>query len=329
MAEISVVIPVYNAKKYLKECLDSILFQTFGDFEVICIDDGSSDASADILKEYAAKDGRITVTKQPNRGVANARNAGLEKASGRFIIFLDADDFFERNMLFLLRKKALETNADIVLFNAVTYDDISKKVTGFMGIKRITENNVITLQKRKLNSNDTFDVFLDTNSYTWNKFYKLSFIKERKIRFQNISSFNDVCFTFLALGLAEIIAFVDKAFIYYRVNNPASISRVCKSKFCENIFKSFQALEDELRGNGVFSGYEDSFYRKFTEHLGYLYNVAEDKKTFLASCYEKVPSKYLETPDIRSFFQKIFSVRNHFIYKVITIFGIRIKLIRG
>ena len=101
MPKISLVIPVYNTEKYLEQCLDSVLAQTFTDFEVICVDDGSTDKSIKILSEYQKKDSRIKVVFEAHKGVGNARNVGLKMATGDFIQFLDSDDFFEPIMLFI------------------------------------------------------------------------------------------------------------------------------------------------------------------------------------------------------------------------------------
>lgn len=109
---VSILIPAYNAEKTIHRCLDSVLGQTISDMEIIVVNDGSKDATLQILHEYAAKDSRIVIEDQPNSGVASARNAGLQKATGEFILYVDADDWVEPNML--ERMLALADNADIV-----------------------------------------------------------------------------------------------------------------------------------------------------------------------------------------------------------------------
>lgn len=105
----SIVIPVYNVEPYLRECLDSVLQQTYSDWEAVCVDDGSTDGSAAILAEYAAHDNRIKVITQPNGGLSAARNTGLEHATGDYILFLDSDDWLEQNTL-EITNKALPTS---------------------------------------------------------------------------------------------------------------------------------------------------------------------------------------------------------------------------
>ena len=115
--KLAILIPVYNAEKYLRECLDSVLAQTFPDWEAICVDDGSTDGSGAILDEYAAKDGRFRVIHQKNAGVSAARNAALDVAKGEWVCFVDADDVIDRDWLramMLGRKSNLQK--DIVVF---------------------------------------------------------------------------------------------------------------------------------------------------------------------------------------------------------------------
>jgi len=129
MPAISVQVPVYNAEKYLAECLDSILLQTFTDFQVICVDDGSSDASVAILNEYAKKDCRVLVFQHgTNRGTLQARKTIFEKAEGKYMVFVDADDIAKPNMFEELYTKAVDTDADLVQCGADIYDP-DKKLT--------------------------------------------------------------------------------------------------------------------------------------------------------------------------------------------------------
>ncbi len=113
---ISVVVPVYNVAKYLRRCIDSVLAQTCGDWELVCVNDGSTDGSLDILNEYAARDGRIRIISKQNAGVSAARNDGIAAARGEYVLFLDSDDFIHPQTLEITRRIAQETNADIVSF---------------------------------------------------------------------------------------------------------------------------------------------------------------------------------------------------------------------
>ena len=121
MPAISVIIPVYNVEKYLRRCLDSVLNQTFSDWEAICVNDGSPDGCAAILSEYAARDARFKIVNKPNGGLSDARNAGMAVATGDYILYLDSDDFIHPQTMEITYALARRDNSDIVSF---TYDRI-------------------------------------------------------------------------------------------------------------------------------------------------------------------------------------------------------------
>ncbi len=124
MPKISVIVPVYNVEKYLARCLNSVLAQTFADFEVICMNDGSQDKSADILNEFAQKDARVTVLSQENQGLSAARNHALQKARGDYVFFLDSDDAIEPQTLEIVYQTALKYGADLVCFDYAKSDGV-------------------------------------------------------------------------------------------------------------------------------------------------------------------------------------------------------------
>lgn len=127
MPDVSVIIPVYNSNRYLKECLDSIVNQTLSNIEIICVDDGSTDGSLDILHEYAAKDNRFVVLEQKNSGAGVARNLGMSIARGRYLSFLDSDDFFSLTLFEETVLRADTTNADIVVYRFVKFNQKNKE----------------------------------------------------------------------------------------------------------------------------------------------------------------------------------------------------------
>ncbi len=127
-ALISVIIPVYNVEAYLQECVESVLKQTYQNFEIILVDDGSTDSSGDICDEYAGNDERICVIHQKNSGPSKTRNTGLENANGKYIYFLDSDDYIESNALELLVDTAESNNADLVFFGAHSFSDNGSEI---------------------------------------------------------------------------------------------------------------------------------------------------------------------------------------------------------
>ena len=121
MPAISIIIPVYNVEKYLRRCLDSVLNQTFTDWQAICVNDGSPDGSGEILAEYAARDSRFIIVNKENGGLSDARNAGLPHATGEYIMYLDSDDFIHPQTMEIAYHMARRDNSDIVSF---TYDRV-------------------------------------------------------------------------------------------------------------------------------------------------------------------------------------------------------------
>ena len=121
MTKVSIIIPVYNAEKYLGKCLESLLSQTLQEMEIICVDDGSSDSSPEILKRFQERDGRVRILTQENQYAGAARNNGMKEAQGEYLLFLDADDFFENTLLEKVYNQGKKMEADIVLFGAKQY----------------------------------------------------------------------------------------------------------------------------------------------------------------------------------------------------------------
>ena len=190
--KVSIVIPVYNAEKYLKQCLNSIISQTYHNIEIICIDDGSNDNSLNILKRYAEDDNRFIVLKQQNQGAAVARNEGIKRAAGKYIIFLDSDDYFSIDLIDKNLNKAEKFNTDITIFKAVTFESETGKT-------RILNDEI---DKFKAYFNKTFSITdIPNNIFNsfllvpWNKFYRTDFIKKNGLYFQNIKRSNDIYFT--------------------------------------------------------------------------------------------------------------------------------------
>lgn len=239
--KVSVIVSVYNVEQYLKECLDSIVNQTLKEIEIICIDDGSTDSSLEILKEYAKHDNRITILKQQNLRAGIARNAGLSVAKGEYLSFLDSDDFFELNMHESMYNKAKENDVDIVMCNAYRYDDTSKQIKMKFGIY---ENNIPSsdLFNSDLLGKNWCNISIPT---AWNKLYKRIFIIKNKIYFQNLSSCNDVGFDYSALSVANKITFLKDCFVYYRMFTKVQTSHNRGAKAI-NIFNAYYFIKNYL-----------------------------------------------------------------------------------
>ena len=215
--KISIVIPVYNAAKYLHKSLDSVVKQTLKEIEIICIDDCSTDESFSILQEYAAKDDRFVVSRNgKNQGQANVRNKGLEIAQGEFIMFLDNDDWLELNACELCYNQITKNNNDVVIF---TYNKYYEKY----GVLNTVQK---TLKPYKAVENDSAIVLSDLDDhfivscYIWTLIYRKSFLAKNNIRFnQDYEPFEDQPFFIQTFIQANSISVIYKALYNYRIRN--------------------------------------------------------------------------------------------------------------
>lgn len=183
----STIIPVYNVEKFLRESLDSIVAQTFKDFEVICVNDGSSDNSLDILEEYAKNDSRFKIISQENQGQGIARNKAIDIAQGRYLLFVDPDDWIETNALEQIWNKAEATDANIVQFNYVIYNDLTKKRKQRIIHKLAQKKYAYNLKKKGFFNWHIFKkgMFRDFGLAIWNRAYRTDFIKMNDVLYKN------------------------------------------------------------------------------------------------------------------------------------------------
>lgn len=255
--KVSVIIPVYNVEDYLKDCLNSLLSQTLQEFEVICVDDGSTDMSLDILHEYKEKDSRMIVLHQQNQFAGVARNKAIDIARGEYLLFLDADDFFEKDMLEKIYLRGQETKAQIVLFGARQYHQQTRE---YIEVSTY-------LRREKLEGKDVFnrhdfpdDILCLTSPAPWTKAFSKDFVINEHLRFQSIPNTNDAFFTITAMAIAERITWIDADFVNYRVglkNNTQS--RKEKHPCC--FIDAYKAIYDELKTRGIYTEVERCFVR--------------------------------------------------------------------
>lgn len=218
--KVSVIIPVYNADRYLELCMDSVLNQTLKDIEIICVDDGSTDKSLFILKKFQQIDSRLKIINQDNLYAGTARNNGMKVANGKYLAFLDADDMFELTMLEQAYKQAEKVNADIVVFGGSVFEGDLSKAHYYPALLRtdMLPNNEV------IETNEGFEyLFNFTTPAPWNKLFKRSFIQKKGLFFQEHKRINDAYFVVVSLALANRIGIVNKNLLYYRTNNNCSL----------------------------------------------------------------------------------------------------------
>lgn len=228
--KVSVVIPVYNVEEFLNNTLSDITGQTLKEIEIICVDDGSTDTSCKIIEEWQKRDSRIQLIKQKNQYAGVARNNGLKQAHGKYVVFWDADDLFERNALEVMYTQAEQERSDICICEARKYDNAKEK---YIPSDAYLKENLLP-EKQTFNKFDVPDyIFNLTNNVPWNKLYLREFILKNKLEYQAIKQANDTYFTIMALFLAERITYVKDVLIAYRVNNQESLSgKASDTVFC-------------------------------------------------------------------------------------------------
>ena len=241
-AVISIVIPVYNAEKYLSQCIESILSQTYQNIEVILVDDGSPDSSGIICDNYAKSDSRIVVIHNSNGGVSSARNSGLDKATGDYVTFVDSDDFIDANYIFALYENAIINGSDLSFCKFAKYTDgkISHQKENLPSVVNLESNeSKIDFSKRFFNSKEYI------YSSSCRILYKRSVVQN--IRFnKKIRIGEDWMFLLNAIFKSSKISCINDVLYFYRTN-PSSATQIYLKKYLDNLINVHYEL-DKLFG---------------------------------------------------------------------------------
>ena len=257
--KVSVIIPFHNKKKYINECIETIINQTLKEIEIICIDNGSTDDSLDVLKKYAEVDERITVIKQNIQNCGNAKNIGLSFAKGNYLSFLDSDYSFDLNMLEEMYEELIKQQVDIIIcpFKIFNVDDgIFKKPTVIETLRFdfLPKNNFFSINDISKN------IFQFCSEWTLDKMFRTSFIKSNKIQFLNIEKFNDYHFTFLALCSAKSIIATKKIILIKKVE-PILSKSIDPNIISSCLITSVNNLKANLKRTGFFFLVKESFWK--------------------------------------------------------------------
>jgi glycosyltransferase involved in cell wall biosynthesis len=228
--KVSIVVPVYNVEKYLCKCLDSILNQTLKEIEIIIINDGSTDNSLKIIKEYGDKDVRIKIIDKKNEGYGKTVNKGLDIACGEYIGIIESDDWIEPDMFEKLYNTAKLHNVDIVKSAYYEYYSETSKCKNKVALWAIPSSDDLNKIVCPL---DRYNVFF-RGQQVWTYIYKRVFLNENKIRFLETlgASYQDISFNFKVLALAKSAYFLKDAFVHYLLDNMNSSINSNEKVFC-------------------------------------------------------------------------------------------------
>lgn len=245
--KVSVIIPVYNAGKYLAECLDSVVGQTLKEIEIICIDDGSEDSSLEVLREYAGKDDRISVYTQRNFGLAETRNRGLKKARGEYVEFLDSDDWLENETAEKLYEACEKNRLDILIFNGETVyenDNARKEHPEFQDYYHRTGK-----YPEKCAGSKMLEKMRTAREYRTSavmQIFKRSFLEDHELSFCSGILHEDNDFTFRASLLAENAGYLPKSFYKRRVHDDSIMTDAAVGLGMKHVYGYFRALLNML-----------------------------------------------------------------------------------
>ncbi len=270
--KVSVVMPIYNACKYIRPALDSICAQTLAEIEIICVDDGSTDTSLDMVKIYQKNDSRIRIITETNAGPGLARNNGFKRARGEYVAFLDADDFYEPSLLEKLYDLSKQDDLDIAICKYDIYDN--KKGVFKPNIENeqssIYDGFVVT------SKNEYPDKILQsTTGAAWNKLFKRSFLLEKNLGFlEDAMMFEDVYFTVSALAFAERVAKLPEVLVHHRIYKEQSRVRTFK-KYYHQVPFVYLKLKEFLMKGGMYHPLAKGFLNLSASRCRHVYNLLD------------------------------------------------------
>lgn len=252
ITKVSIIIPVYNVEHYLRQCLDSVINQTFKDIEIIVVNDCSTDNSIRIIKEYQQKDSRIfLIDLTENKGQGYARNEGMKIAKGKYITFVDADDWVTNNYVEILYNEIENNNLDMVSAAAYFYDDSNKKI--------VYRKNV---SAKILNKKKTEELLISRkNNFIipiWLKIYRKQFLDDNKMSFK-LAWHEDNLFIFETLIKTKKIKFIDNQIYFYRLNRENSSMYEINKQF--TYFLLFEKLKEMLIKENKYECYKKVYYQ--------------------------------------------------------------------
>ena len=261
MDKITIIMPVYNVEKYLKEAIEASTNQTYKNLEIILIDDGSTDSSGKICDEYAKKDSRIKVIHQENKGASVARNAGLDNATGKYIMFSDSDDTFELDACEKLYNYIEKTNADYVVGNYANMDEDGTKWE-----KPVFDT--VKYTERRLSVEDYNASFYVMNSSACNKIFRKSFLDKIEVRFIEKLPAEDAIFTTYCFIKSKCVYYMPSIVYNYRLRPSNSVSTSCSKNFFMGMNKAYRIIYNNFKESNNLDYYR-FFYAKSMNYILY------------------------------------------------------------
>lgn len=289
--KVSVIMAVYNSELYLRQALESLVCQTLQEIEIICVNDGSSDHSLDILKEYEKREPRIKVVNiiHEGKGAAHARNIGLSMARGEFVSILDSDDFFELEMLEKAYAKAKQKDVDIVLYDAFRYDNtynVDRSVSTILMTEHLPDKDCFRPEEH------ADEIFFITGGMAWNGLFRRKMILDNNLEFYGVNHADDLVFSYLGYVYANKIAILNERLMHYRINTGTSQSDK-KSQWPESGYLAFYFLKQKLMEKGLYYKYQSCFIRRSLSYAFFYLESMKELKSYHKLFYD-LKNEYLE-----------------------------------
>lgn len=304
---VSVIVPTYNAEEYLAQCLDGVLSQTMGDFELVCVDDGSTDGTWAILEERARRDARVTLLRQENSGPGIARNAGLERARGRYVYCLDADDYLERDMLAQCAKVLDETQADMALMAFRTYNQqVGRTYLAEWSMRH--EDTFPSYPGGSFTWETAPDLIFETvQNVPWNKMVRRSLLEERGIRFQELRLTEDLMYSLPAAVAAKSIVRIAQPLVVHR-EFAGTNAMADKGRHPLDFLEAFDSLRMWLQEEGVYGSLRQAYREWLLDAVYYNLPTYRDFDGF-AAAYDRLTAEGLKAFDLAD--ADAASIRDH------------------
>ncbi|MGL6298353.1 MAG: glycosyltransferase [Methanobacteriaceae archaeon] len=305
MTKVSIIVPVYNTENYLRQCLNSIVNQTIEDIEIICVNDGSTDNSLTILKEYANNDSRIKIFCQENKGLGAARNTGMKYAMGEYLSFIDSDDWIESDTYEVLYNDAKNNNLDIVMFQLINFNNETNKYYED-SIYNIDCINDDLFEQGIFSYKDVDDVFFTITVSSCNKLYNKTFLDNINVKFQEGLVFEDHPFFFQTFLKAKKVKVVRKHF-YNRRRREGSLVQNEGEKFSDIIISADFVL-NAFKENDLYVKYESKLINRKIGMIKEFYDKTD--KIYKDDFFNLIKVNFNDIKDLENF-DTIFEALDH------------------
>lgn len=286
MNKVSVVVPGYNVEDYIRECLDSVLGQTLKEIEVVCVNDGSVDGTSQIMHEYEKKDSRVVVVDKPNGGLSSARNAGIKKASGEYLLFLDSDDYLSENALELLYETAIKDRLEDVLYGAESFYESEALREQFSSYETYYDKK--KTYDRVYSGRELYRLQLENKDFKPSaclQLVKSSLLKEQGILFYEGILHEDHLFTMQVLNHAKKVRCIEDRLYKRRVREESIMTAAKSFRNAKGYLVSMEEMGKLLSEQQI--AFEDEYAKAVRQHMTSLMRSA-------AKCLESLSEGELE-----------------------------------